>query len=100
MVLKIKNRDYGSWTFIDNVDKVSTIQCIVSDPENEEQAFTIKTMDGKTTMTIDYWLMWPIEIGNNVNVLFVETGGEFKAYLTEREEAFILGSDGKTLDRI
>lgn len=104
MVLKIKNKEFGSWIWIDAVDSFINVPCeVIKNPEKGGLDFAIEASN-KSIYDIDRYFRWPLEIGDKVNALIIKTGyGQYETLetvVTEYDSVYILGSDGKTLDRI
>ena len=108
MILKIKNNAKDSWRWIDDVRECACIPCeIKEDPEYEKVKgleYIVESQFDHTIYTIDRFFRWPLKIGDYVNVLIIMQGKgsseTIETVVVEYSGVYILGSEGKTLDRI
>ncbi len=105
MILKIKNNDPDSWVWIDDVTKVTSIPCTVKENRDGDEEFEISNLkDTSTRYIIDRYYRWPLKVGDFVNVLVIYRGKPFdempEIVVVEDSGTYILGTDGKTIDRI
>ena len=108
MILKIKNINLNSWRWIDDVIECACIPCeIKSNPEykkGEGSEYIIESQSSGSVFEVDRFFKWPLKIGDCANILIIQKGKgtneTMETAIVEYDGVFILGSEGKTLDRI
>ena len=108
MILKIKNKAPDSWKWIDDVRECTSIPCKIKDnPDYEKEKgleFIVESQIDQTVYLVDRFFRWPLNVGDCVNIVILHKGKGseeiIETIVTEYSGVYILGFEGKTLDRI